>query len=82
MPPPEKKVPSLKEFWISLCRVALRRCMSSASLFITALESFIIHLQDGGDEGGTAPLVLKEDYDESPFQLSPSVLQFLLVLFD
>ena len=56
---------SMKDHWVNLCRCALRRYRASASLAITGLESFIIHLQGGGDEGGTAPLLLKEDYDES-----------------
>ena len=65
---------SPSDFWIRLCRVALRRYgYCSASLSTTAIVSFIVHLQDGGDEGGTAPLILKEDYDNSPFELGPSV---------
>jgi hypothetical protein len=72
---------SLKDHWVNLCRCALRWYKASASLAITGLESFIVHLQGGGDEGGTAPLLLKEDYDESLFELGPNVIFTCLVSF-
>jgi hypothetical protein len=80
-PPLQCNAPATKEFWISRCRVALRRYKPSASLSIAALESFIMHLQNAGDEGGTCRLVLKEDCYENLFELGSSVRFSLSVPF-
>ena len=62
-----------RDWWIRLFKHALSRySQESASLTIAALESFILHLQSGGQEGG-ACLFLREEFDESSFELGPNV---------
>ena len=62
-----------RDWWICLFKHALSRySQESASLTIAALESFILHLQSGGQEGG-ACLFLREEFDESSFELGPNV---------
>ena len=68
----DPETPLAEDYWIRLGQVALGRYKSSSAfLSIAAIKSFLVHSQDGGVEGGTAPLILKEDYNENPFELGP-----------
>ncbi|TDL17928.1 hypothetical protein BD410DRAFT_515740 [Rickenella mellea] len=65
---------STRQFWVNISYAARNRYKRSACISLAAIDSFIRHLEDGGEESGTGRFILVEDFDESTFELGPRVI--------